>query len=285
MAMHSNNINLRVTSMKSDKQSKFIRPTMLIAYIALLLPCTATAVTINVLQDTTIYNTGTANGSGQGLFAGASGNGTVQRGLIKFDLSSVVAGSIITNVTLTMHVNSMGSANTVDTITLNTLSQDWNEATAGGGNATKGGGSGYTANPGDATWTSSGISPWTAGGAFNTIISDSLQIGSTGFFTFSDANLITDIQNWINNPDANFGWILRGNELTNGSSKRFSSSENTGGGGTNVPVLNIEYQAAVVPLPAAVWLFTSGLLSLIGVSRRNNFNVNTLARVKKFRDY
>jgi hypothetical protein len=271
--------------MKADKQSKFILPTMLITYIALLLPCTATAVTINVLQDTTIYNTGTANGSGQGLFAGASGNGTVQRGLVEFDLSSIATGSIITNVTLTMYVNSMGSANTVDTITLNTLSQDWNEATAGGGNATKGGGSGYTANPGDATWTSSGISPWADGAAFNTTISDSLQIGSLGFHTFSGANLITDIQNWVNNPDTNFGWILRGNELTNGSSKRFSSSENTGGGGTNVPVLNIEYQAAVVPVPAAVWLFTSGLLSLIGVSRRNIFNVNTLAHVKKFRDY
>jgi len=255
--------------MKVFNQSKSIRPTMLIAYITLLLPCTATAITLNALQDTTIYNNGNANGSGQGLFAGASGNGTVQRGLIEFDLSSISPGSTITNVSLTMHVNSIGSANTVDTITLNTLTQDWNAGTAGGGSATKGGGSGYTANAGDATWTSSGISPWTAGGAFNTTVSDSVQIGSIGFYTFSSINLVSDIQNWVNNPDSNFGWVIRGNELTNSSSKRFSSSENTGGGGANVPTLNVEYQATVVPVPAAIWLFGSGLIALIGFSRRN----------------
>ncbi len=253
--------------MKICIRLKSIRSIILTAFIVLLLPFPAAAITINVLQDSTIYNNGNVNGSGQGLFAGASGNGTIQRGLIEFDLSSISAGSIITNVTLTMHVNSVGSANTVDTITLNTLLQSWNAGTAGGGNATNGGGSGYAANPGDATWTSSGSSPWAAGGAFNTSISDSLEIGGIGFYTFSGTDLISNIQNWVDNPETNFGWILRGNELINGSSKRFSSSENTGSGGANVPLLNIEYQVAVVPIPASAWLLASGLIALIGVSR------------------
>ncbi|MGB5717515.1 MAG: VPLPA-CTERM sorting domain-containing protein [Gammaproteobacteria bacterium] len=30
------------------------------------------------------------------------------------------------------------------------------------------------------------------------------------------------------------------------------------------------YAAAVVPLPAAVWLFGSGLLGLIGIARRRS---------------
>lgn len=251
------------------KQSNKFRSVFLAVLSTLFLAGAASAATINefALQDTTIYNNGNANGSGQGLFAGASGSSVVQRGLIEFDLSAISAGSIITNVSLTMHVNSVGSANTTDTITLNTLSQDWNAGTAGGGSATKGGGSGYTPNTGDATWSSSGYASWPNGGAFDSTVSDSLQITGIGYYTFSGANLITNIQSWVDNPDSNFGWVLRGNELTAGSSKRFSSSENTGNGGANVPVLNIEYQTTVVPVPAAAWLFSAGLITLFGMSR------------------
>jgi hypothetical protein len=43
----------------------------------------------------------------------------------------------------------------------------------------------------------------------------------------------------------------------------------------NDPVIGyfVEYEgAAVVPIPAAAWLFVSGLLCLIGISKRNQRN-------------
>ena len=42
------------------------------------------------------------------------------------------------------------------------------------------------------------------------------------------------------------------------------------GGGTGIEVDHLQYGVALVPVPAAVWLFGSGLLGLIGVSRRKN---------------
>jgi len=213
---------------------------ILIALSVLLFPFTASAATFYALQDATLYSNGNANGGGPAIFAGVSGNGTVQRGLLEFDLSSISPGSIITSVTLTLHVNAIGSANTTDTITLNTLSQNWNAGLASTGGTIKGGGSGTTPNAGDATWTSSGSTAWTPGGAFNTSISDSVLISDIGFYNFSGAGLLTDIQSWVDNASTNNGWIIRGNELTTSSSKRFSSSENTGNGGANVPLLTIE---------------------------------------------
>lgn len=259
--------------MKTTGKFKILTEFNLIVLTVLFLPGTVVAATFNALQDTTIYDSGNVNGSGQGMFVGASGGGVMQRGLVEFDLSSIAVGSIVTSVTLTMHVNSIGSGGTTETITLNTISQDWNAGIAGAGGATKGGGSGVAPNAGDATWTSSGFSAWTAGGAFNSTISDSLSIGSTGFHAFTGVNLISDVQAWVDNSSLNYGWLLRGNESTPGSSKRFSTSENTGGGGSYVPVLTIEYQAAVVPVPAAVWLFGSGLFVLVGASRRKNSEV------------
>ena len=39
---------------------------------------------------------------------------------------------------------------------------------------------------------------------------------------------------------------------------------------TNALAVPVTFQAAVVPVPAAVWLFGSGLLGLIGISTRGN---------------
>ncbi len=243
--------------MKTKQIFKRLRTAYMSALALLVISGQATADTFLASKDTTIYDTGNVNGTGMGLFSGANGVSQNQRGLIAFDLSSIPAGSTITSVSLTLHVNAVGSSSGAIPITLNAITQDWNEASTGAGVETNGGGSGVTANPGDATWTSSGIAPWTAGGAFNPTVSSSTVVsGANAFYTFNDAGLIADVQGWIDTPGTNFGWIIRGIENTSGSSKRFSSRENTGAGGANVPLLTVTYDAPATsglpPVPVPV---------------------------------
>ncbi len=252
----------------SGKQNKMIIMALATGLAASLLSsANVAAATFNVLQDTTIYDSGNVNGTGQGMFVGRSSDGSIKRGLIEFDLSSITAGAVVTSASLTMHVN-RDSSGLLETVAMHAVSQSWNAGTSGTGGASKGGGGGVPASPGDATWTSSGNAAWPAGGAFEPAVTASIQVAGTGFYTFSGGSLVSDIQGWIDNPGMNFGWILIGNEFVNSTAKRFSSSENTGAGGANVPVLTVEFQATVVPVPAAVWLMGSGMLMLLGMGRR-----------------
>jgi hypothetical protein len=83
--------------------------------------------------------------------------------------------------------------------------------------------------PGDATWLHTFYpgSQWsTPGGDFVATISASKTVGAAGAYTFaSTANLVADVQMWLDTPAQNFGWIVRGNEASSGTAKRFSSRE------------------------------------------------------------
>ena len=54
--------------------------------------------------------------------------------------------------------------------------------------------------------------------------------------------MVADIQGWVSNPAGNFGWAIRGNEVTTGVAHRFNSREN----GSNPPVLILTFD---VPTP------------------------------------
>src|SRR5262249_14293077 len=43
--------------------------------------------------------------------------------------------------------------------------------------------------------------------------------------TWSSAGLVSDVQGWVHNPTTNFGWMIVGDETTNGTSRLFVSSE------------------------------------------------------------
>lgn len=243
---------------------------------SLLIPAIASAATINLLaaQDNTIYDHGNSNSTSQGMFVGGTGiggGGLIQRGLITFDLSAIPAGSVINSINLAIHVNALGFNSNNETITLNRLLADWGEGSTGSGGQTGGGGSGIAPSDGDATWfmNSHNVSSWAnTGGDFLSTASASTMVSGVGSFThWNGTGLVNDVQHWLDNGD-NFGWILRGDEINIGSSVRFSSRENTGtvGGDSVVPVLTVDY--TVVPVPAAAWLFGSGLIALVGLVRR-----------------
>ncbi len=159
----------------------------------------------------------------------------VRRALVAFNVAGgVPAGSTINSATLTLHVSKSSFQNfNPQTGEIHRLLESWGEA--GSGAATSGG-AGAGADPGDATWAyrfwdATTPTSWsTAGGAFVVAPSASVAVPHSGdaYVTWgSTSAMVADVQNWLNAPASNFGWIVRVNETDPGSARRFDSRENT----------------------------------------------------------
>jgi hypothetical protein len=203
-------------------------------------------VNIAAAADNSIYQIPNANSNalGQNIFSGTNGGGSPRRGLIKFDIAAVVpAGAIITGASLTLNCNV--SRPQADDVNLHKLTSNWGEgiSNAGGGS---GDGAGAAATPNDATWITNFFpgSNWISqGGDFVAGSSGAVSIGGTGFYTWNTATMVTDVQNWLNTPATNFGWILICNEAVISTARKFGSRENTVI--ANRPVLSVTYTAAL----------------------------------------
>jgi hypothetical protein len=233
-------------------------------------PALAVTVQIPSSRDNTLYEDpagALSNGAGTGMFAGRSSQSqnSIRRGLVFFDVASMVpAGSTITSATLTLF---QSSTNTADqSVGVHRLFESWGE---GASNATSGnGGSGTAAAVGDATWLHRTFSTtlWTIpGGFFDGSASASTTVGGNGMYSWSSAALVADAQLFLDNSAANFGWLLRGNEQSSGTSKRFATREEPIA--MNRPVLTLEY---VVPAPAAT---TMTLALALGAARRRRTTI------------
>ena len=134
-----------------------------------------------------------------------------------------------------MHL-SRGGANGTRTIELHKLIAAWGEGTS---IASGQEGQGALATTNDATWRHRFYDTifWTTeGGDFATTISASQSVSGIGTYTWSSAQMLTDVQSWLNDPSINFGWLLRGDESTSSTAKRFDTRESA-----SPPVLTIEY--------------------------------------------
>lgn len=213
----------------------------------------AAVANLQAAHDNTLYQTvdgSLSNGSGVSFFAGTNAESQVRRGLISFDVASIIpAGSTINSVSLTLHLAQTSSG--AQTVSLHRLLAGWGE---GASSATMGGGGGGApAAAGDATWLHTFFPGqfWTTpGGDFDPAVSASQSIVDIGFYTFTSAQLAAEVQQWLDNPAGNFGWLLRGNESTFQTTKRFDSREST----TLAfrPVLTIDFTP--VPAPGAALL-------------------------------
>jgi hypothetical protein len=230
------------------------------ACLAALTPAAAGAlVELGADRDNTLYedpNGGLSNGAGENFFAGRTSVGLLHRGLVRFDVASALpAGSTITAVTLTLHMSrTLAGPEPVD---LQRALADWGE---GASYALGNGGAGAPAEPGDATWlhTFYDTQYWaTPGGDFAAGASASTLVGDVGFYAWSSPALIADVQMWLDQPGANFGWLLRGNEDISMTSKRFDTHENLEP--TFRPVLAITY----VPEPATAGLLATGGIAML----------------------
>lgn len=78
------------------------------------------------------------------------------------------------------------------------------------------------------TWfyTSFSTQKWTTpGGDFVATASASTSVNGVGSYKWTGTGLIADVQQWLSDPTANFGWILTGNETAGDTSKEFDTKE------------------------------------------------------------
>lgn len=196
---------------------------------------------LDAAKDNTLYEDAAgslSNGSGQHTFAGNNFHASKRRALIEFDCSSIPAGSVVTSVALRLSM-SMTAAGP-QSVALRRVLMEWGE---GASEAVGGEGSGIDAAPPDATWlhTMTPSSLWaTKGGDFAATASATVSVGGNGFYTWgSTAAMVADVQAWVDDPAANHGWALIGNESGVRTAKRFDSRENELE--SNRPVLSVEY--------------------------------------------
>ena len=213
----------------------------------------AAMIVINPDKDNTLYEYDPAegdqsNGAGFYFFAGETGMGELRRAVLAFDIAGAIpAGSTITAVTLSMNM-SRTALNTARTIELHKLLADWGEGTS---QAPMGEGDGAPATPNDATWRHRFFDTifWTnEGGDFSATVSASQSVGMIGQYTWSSAQMVTDVQSWLDDSGDNFGWLVLGDESTIATAKRFDSRESA-----SAPVLTIQYIPGprVAPTPRA----------------------------------
>src|SRR2546423_6316005 len=229
------------------------------AFLTLLfvsLSCTglesASATITNIMpsKDNTLYEYDPAegdhsNGAGFHFFAGENAMGEIRRGVLAFDIAGTIPpGSTITAVSLSMNM-SMTPTGAV-TVELHKLLADWDEGTS---HAPMGEGDGAPATPNDATWRHRFFDTifWTMqGGDFSATVSASQSVGGVGQYTWSSAQMVADVQLWLDSPTSNFGWLVLGDETASATAKRFDTRESA-----SPPVLTIQYIPGprVIPTP------------------------------------
>ena len=222
-------------------------------------------VTLPVTTDTFIISSAPDNNAGGNVLlnVGRDGAGGVRRGLLRFDLGSIPAGATVTSAVLRLTVVKVPFGGPVNSnFKLYRLQAEW----AGGAQA---GNSGSPAVEGEVTWNSrlhlAGI--WTVPGAG----SDAEDAPSASRFVttapgvtydWSGAGLVRDVQDWLIEPDSNFGWLLRSDDETSPRTARaFAALEN----GNNFATLEVGFIPRLnVPPTVAITSPTNGAILLTG---------------------
>jgi hypothetical protein len=192
----------------------------------------AATVTLTPSLDNTLYQDSKgalSNALGPNIFAGQTNFAGARRAVLKFDVTSIPAGSTITSATLTL---TLTQGNTeADPQFLHRVLASWGEGTSDTGDDTLNpGGSGDFSTTNDATWIHrfySGTTWTTPGGDFDPNFSAGTVVGDVdGPQNFSGAGLVADVQAWLNAPATNHGWLVKGLEGGPRNAKRYASRNN-----------------------------------------------------------
>jgi hypothetical protein len=207
-----------------------------------------TQIAITPVKDNTLFEDSTgslSSGSGDYIFAGRTSptnQGLIRRALVAFDVAgNIPPGATVMSAALTLTASMAQPSG--PTVTLHRVLSDWGQGSSNGGSG--GGGAPSTSN--DATWIHTFFDTdfWnTPGGDFVSTPSASQTIVSPGQYTWgSTAEMVTDVQRWLDSSSTNFGWLLRGDEGSTQTAKRFNSSEHADT--ATRPILTIIYTPVV----------------------------------------
>ena len=214
----------------------------------------AETIELRPAKDNTLYEDAAgrfSNGAGRHLFAGMTAGNSIRRGLVAFDVAAALpTGATVESVELTLHVSKSISGMT--NVELRKLLADWGE---GDSDAPLEEGAGIAAAVDDVTWTHAFFdgTPWERpGGVFAETAGSIQAIGGVGFYTWeSTAQLVSDVQDWLDEPAANFGWVVLGNEESSRTTKRFDTREHAN---ADVwPLLRIEFATPPTAVAPRTW--------------------------------
>jgi hypothetical protein len=185
----------------------------------------AAIIIINPSKDNTLYEYGSTEGDhsnalGLHFFSGVNSMSERRRGVLAFDIAgNIPPGLTITAVSLSKNVSRV-PIDTAYTIELHRLLANWGEGTS---QATGEEGTEAPATLNDATWRH-----------------------PIGQYMWSSAQMVADVQSWLDNPASNFGWLVLGDESTNTTTKRFDTRQSA-----SPPMLTIHYISGprVLPTP------------------------------------
>lgn len=196
---------------------------------ATIVSCAAATPETQILpasKDNTLIENSTgelSNGVGPVFFVGSTNqsSNSIRRGLIAFDVAQAIpAGSTITEVEMTLNLER--TAGGKESVALHRVLSDWGE----GSSSTKGG-RGAPATTDDATWIHTFYDQdlWSQpGGDFSPNISAEAIVEDEGSYVWgSTPEMVQDVQEWLDSPENNFGWLLLGNETNSGTAKVFAS--------------------------------------------------------------
>lgn len=173
------------------------------------------------------------NGSSSELVMGTMGSAASfahNRGLVKFDLTSIPTNAVIDSVALQITVNKTAGGGAASFFHLHTVKVPWTESAS--------------------TWLVRSVGQnWAApGGASGTdyaaASSGNAFVGGTGAATFESTDgLVADVTSWLRSPATNQGWLIKTeNESVEKTAGRFGARENP----NTSPQLTVQY---TVPPP------------------------------------
>jgi hypothetical protein len=209
----------------------------------------ADQVTLEPILDNTLCEDAAgakSNGLGEYFFAGRTDQlpgFAIRRGLLAFDVAGTVPSpAIIESVQLTLEMSRTEGA--AVSVALHLVLGAWGE---GPSDAPGEEGGCTTAESGDATWL---FTFWPTllwnrmGGDFSVVASATQIVADEGPYTWSTAQMVADVQSWLDDPAGNFGWIVLGEESGPQTSKRFNSRQNRTV--STRPKLTIEFSPAII---------------------------------------
>lgn len=222
--------------------------------VAVSSPASADVMAFVSVADNTLYqnaNGSLSNGAGSGMFAGRTAqlSDQIRRAVVRWDISAIPAGSTINSATILLYMNQTVAGDVL--VTVHPVFSSWGEGTSVAGSG-QGGGAASTA--GDATWRHRSFpgSFWGAPGGDFGGPQTSQTVGDIGTYVFpSSPGMVAQTQFYLNNPASNTGWMLRGDEVLDGSAKRFATKEYP----VNElrPALVVEYTPPGTPAEPASW--------------------------------